>query len=289
MTLDSSLPGADLPFSRDPRDPEPGVGHRIALVSAVDPALLELAALSLHGEDALVLAVTIHPDEGPDGVVRLTSTETAVPAGPAGLTAPDGEGSSACAPAPALPEPVVLDVDMPTPCPTCSLREVLLAVAEDRAADEPGGATVILLPPAIEIVHLVPRLAAELEGVPGATLAGVAHAVLTSTAVDDILTHIPLAVRGLAWGEGDARCTGEVHMLGLGYADVVVALVDAHNHDRRLVLCDQQILLVLLRHTVEQTALREVGTGSGGNEERHNDTDQDVRPNAFFGCSSLGW
>ena len=224
MTLDSSLPGADLPFSRDPRDPEPGVGHRIALVSAVDPALLELAALSLHGEDALVLAVTIHPDEDPDGVVRLTSTETAVPAGPAGLTAPDGEGGSACAPAPALPEPVVLDVDMPTPCPTCSLREVLLAVAEDRAADEPDGATVILLPPAIEIVHLVPRLAAELEGVPGATLAGVAHAVLTSTAVDDILTHIPLADRGLAWGEGDARCTGEVHMVGLGYADVVIAV-----------------------------------------------------------------
>ena len=218
MTLDSSLPGADLPFSRDPRDPEPGVGHRIALVSAVDPALLELAALSLHGEDALVLAVTIHPDEGPDGVVRLTSAE------PAGAAAFDGEGGSACAPAPALPEPVVLDVDMPTPCPTCSLREVLLAVAEDRAADEPGGATVILLPPAIEIVHLVLRLAAELEGVPGATLAGVAHAVLTSTAVDDILTHIPLADRGLAWGEGDARCTGEVHMLGLGYADVVIAV-----------------------------------------------------------------
>lgn len=209
MTLDSSRPGADRPASHGPHDPAAGADHRIALISAVDPALLDLAALSLHGEDALVIAATIRPDQGEHGVISLSS---------AGSQAPDGE------PSPALVEPAVLDVDMPTSCPTCSLREVLLAVAEDRAADEPGGATVILLPPAIEIVHLVPRLAEALEAVPGAALAGVAHAVLTATAVDEILTHIPLADRGLAWGEGDPRCTGEVHMLGLGYADVVIAV-----------------------------------------------------------------
>ncbi|WP_080461837.1 GTP-binding protein [Actinomyces gaoshouyii] len=206
MTFDSSPPGANPPPSRSPHA---DAGHRIALIGAVDPALLDLAALSLHGEDALVIATTIHPDRGEHGVISLSSV---------GSEALDGE------PSPALAEPAVLDIDMPMPCPTCALREVLLAVAQDRAADDPRGATVILLPPAIEIVHLAPRLAEALEAVPGVALAGVAHAVLTVTAVDEILTHIPLADRGLAWGEGDPRCTGEVHMLGLGYADVIIAV-----------------------------------------------------------------
>lgn len=177
--------------------------HRLALVGAVDPLLLDLVGLSLQGEDALVIAAQFRPEEGGYGAVHLTAVD------------PDaGLGSG---------EPVAIDVPMSFACQTCSLRDVLLAVAEDRANMEPVGATVVLLPPALELVHLVPRLAAEVERLDGVRLAGVAHVISTDTAVEDLLFHRPLAERALA-APGDERCTGEVHMVGLGYADLIIAV-----------------------------------------------------------------
>ena len=41
--------------------------HRLALVSAVDPVLLDLTALSLSGQEALVLTATLHSGWRPDG------------------------------------------------------------------------------------------------------------------------------------------------------------------------------------------------------------------------------
>ena len=107
---------------------------------------------------------------------------------------------------------------MPSTCPTCSLREVLAAVAQDRAAQDPGGTTVILLPAAIELAHLLPGLAEELAGT-GVRLAGAAHVLDATTALDELLEH-----RLLAAFPGDSRCTGAVHLANLGYADVVLAL-----------------------------------------------------------------
>ena len=107
---------------------------------------------------------------------------------------------------------------MPYTCPTCSLREVLAAVAQDRAAQEPGGTTVILLPAAIELAHLLPGLAEELAGT-GVRLAGAAHVLDATTALDELLEH-----RLLAAFPGDSRCTGAIHLANLGYADVVLAL-----------------------------------------------------------------
>lgn len=173
--------------------------HSLALVGAVDPVLLELIALSLHGEDALVVTIALRPDDGEDGVIRLSADE--------GL----GDG------------PQRIDIPPPTGCWTCSLREVIVAVVEDRAQIDPDGVTVVLLPPGIETVHLVPGLAADLAAMSGVRLAGVAHAVNVDTAVECLLDHHPLSEHGAAL-PGDDRCAAEVHVVAVGYADVVVVL-----------------------------------------------------------------
>ncbi|WP_194949244.1 GTP-binding protein [Actinomyces trachealis] len=193
-------------------------GHALALIGAVDPALLDLVELSLTGEDCLVIRASLMPDVD-DGVVRLTSWGHG---GAAALDLRELAGG-----------PAVVDVPIPTDCLTCSLREVLLAVAEDRARDEPQGTTVVLLPPAIELPHLVPGLAHDLEEMAQeediqapaqAHLAGVAHLIDAERALADLLDHHPLTESGLALSEHDTRCTGEVHLVNLGYADVIVSV-----------------------------------------------------------------
>ena len=193
---------ADIPGSAAAADSR----HTLAVVGAVEPALLDLVDLSLAGQDAVVIRAGLH--FGADGevesghaddddLVRLVSHSSA-------------EGFD--------DDPVRLDVPMPYTCPTCSLREVLVAVAQDRSAQDPGGTTVILLPAAIELAHLVPRLAEDLVDT-GVRLAGAAHVLDATTALDELLEH-----RLLAAFPGDCRCTGAVHLANLGYADVVLAL-----------------------------------------------------------------
>ena len=190
---------ADIPGS--PADGR----HTLAVIGAVDPVLLDLVDLALAGQDAVVIRAGLHfaaddetgSSDTDDDLVRLVSHSSA-------------EGFD--------DEPVRLDVPMPSTCPTCSLREVLAAVAQDRAAQEPGGTTVILLPAAIELAHLLPGLAEELAGT-GARLAGAAHVLDATTALDELLEH-----RQLSAFPGDSRCTGAVHLTNLGYADLVLAL-----------------------------------------------------------------
>ena len=185
--------------------------HCLALVSAVDPLLVDLTALALHGEEALALTASLHDDGAPaaggpsapgaeDGFIRLTAAHVPF-------------GGAEAAP--------VLDVARTTDCWTCSLREVLLAVVEDRARLEPDGATVVLLPPGVELIHLAPRLADDLARLPGVTLAGLAHVIDVDAAARDLLTHRP-APESVAVVED--QCAGELHMVALGYADAVVAL-----------------------------------------------------------------
>ncbi|SPT53444.1 Cobalamin synthesis protein cobW C-terminal domain [Actinomyces bovis] len=192
-------------------------GHALALVSAVDPALLDLVELTLTGEDCLVIRATLLP-ELDDGVVRLTSW------GHGGATLNLNELEAG---------PAVVDVPLPADCLTCSLREVLLAVAEDRANSEPDSTTVVLLPPAIELPHLVPGLAHDLSELAndgstptpaGLHLTGVTHLIDAQQALADLLDHHPLSELGLALSEHDTRCTGEVHLVNLGYADLIVSV-----------------------------------------------------------------
>ena len=189
--------------------------HCLALISAVDPLLVDLTALALHGQDALVLTASLHaggadPADGPDAtvlkedVIRLTAAQVPIDGGDGGAETPPA-----------------LHVAPTSECWTCSLREVLLAVVEDRARLEPDGATVVLLPPGVELIHLAPRLGDDLARIPGAALAGLAHVIDIDTAARDLLTHqeLPGSVAAV-----EGRCAGELHMVALGYADVVVAL-----------------------------------------------------------------
>ena len=198
--------------------------HCLALISVVDPLLVDLVALALHGEDALVLTASLHagPDAGPG---------TDLSAAPGSVTAADAPGdpgladgfirlTAAQVPLDAGTAPV-LDIARTTGCWTCSLREVLLAVVEDRARLDPDGATVVLLPPGVELIHLAPCLADDLARLPGVTLAGLAHVIDVDAAARDLLTHCP-APESVAVVED--QCAGELHMVALGYADAVVAL-----------------------------------------------------------------
>lgn len=198
--------------------------HCLALISVVDPLLVDLVALALHGEDALVLTASLHagPDAGPG---------TDLSAAPGSVTAADAPGdpgladgfirlTAAQVPLDAGTAPV-LDIARTTDCWTCSLREVLLAVVEDRARLDPDGATVVLLPPGVELIHLAPCLADDLARLPGVTLAGLAHVIDVDAAARDLLTHRP-APESVAVVED--QCAGELHMVALGYADAVVAL-----------------------------------------------------------------
>nr|WP_203234014.1 GTP-binding protein [Actinomyces sp. 565] len=184
-----------------------GAVHCLTLISAVDPLLLDLAALALHGEEALVIQATLVPEQGEHGVIRLATMSP--------IESDSGTVSSAMS---------VIDVPRSRECWTCSLREVLIAVGADRARIEADGTTVILLPVGVELVHLVPGLAVELELMPGVTLAGVAHVIDLDSAADQLLEHRSLAAfAGGAYAD-DGRCSGEIHMAGIGYADVVVTL-----------------------------------------------------------------
>ena len=169
--------------------------HCLALISAVDPLLVDLTALALHGQDALVLIASLHAG-GEEDFIRLTAAQ--VP-----INGEDGIDRGAQA-------PPTLHVARTSECWTCSLREVLVAIAEDRARLEPDGATVVLLPPGIELIHLAPRLAEDLDDVPGAALAGLAHVIDVDTAARDLLTHQELPDSVVA---GEGQCAGEVHMV----------------------------------------------------------------------------
>ena len=180
--------------------------HTLAVIGAVEPALLDLVDLSLAGQDAVVIRAGLH--FGADGEVESGHTDDDDLVRLVSHSSAEGFDD----------EPVRLDVPMPYTCPTCSLREVLVAVAQDRSVQDPGGTTVILLPAAIELAHLVPRLAEDLAGT-GVRLAGTAHVLDATTALDELLEH-----RLLAAFPGDSRCTGAIHLANLGYADVVLAL-----------------------------------------------------------------
>ncbi|CED90810.1 CobW/P47K protein [Actinomyces succiniciruminis] len=177
--------------------------HCLTIISAVDPALLDLTALALHGEGALVIRARLLPERGEHGVVRLTTASMS-----------DAASSTTS----------VIDIPRSKDCWTCSLREVLVAVGEDRARIEPDGTTVIMLPVGVELVHLVPTLVDELELLPGVVLAGVAHVIDADSAAEDLLEHRPLSAFAGESYAADGRCSGEIHMVAIGYADVVVAL-----------------------------------------------------------------
>ena len=51
--------------------------HCLALISAVDPLLVDLTALALHGQDALVLTASLYAG-GEDDFIRLTAAQVPI-------------------------------------------------------------------------------------------------------------------------------------------------------------------------------------------------------------------
>ena len=102
--------------------------------------------------------------------------------------------------------------------------------------------------------------------------------------------------------DGDARVArdGEQRRLVLGgvdggdhegvaAADVARALIDAHDHDGRLVLGGEQLLLLLGLAAVEQAALGEVRARRRREDEDEDGAEQDVGPDAALFRPSFRW
>lgn len=125
-----------------------------------------------------------------------------------------------------LEELEVREVPLAHSCMTCSLREGIapwLAELADSGLER----LILALPVAVEALSCVPSLA-DLT-TPGGPLEGITvttqfHLVDVATAESDMFDHAPLSDLGLAMFEGDERCTGEILMNGVGYADLVCAL-----------------------------------------------------------------
>lgn len=167
----------------------------ISVLSTTDPFLRDVTSLCA-GDGTDVLACDLSEDS-----VLLH------------LARPDGSGWER-------------EVPLAHPCLTCSLREAVVpALAE--LAGLGVEALLLALPVAVEPLNALPALDDLMspgEVLDNCRLVGSVHAVDLTTAARDLLDHVPLAERGLALFEEDERCTGEVLMMSLGYADVVLAL-----------------------------------------------------------------
>ena len=100
----------------------------------------------------------------------------------------------------------------------------------------------------------------------------------------DLVVAMPLDLHARVARHGKERCLVLLRIdhrdhQGVGAADVVFSLVDAHDHDGRLVLCGQEMLLVRFWLLLVQEARRseERTRRSGGKKEEY---DGDIRPDA---------
>lgn len=166
---------------------------RLSILSSLHPLMRDIVTFALHDTcHALSVEVTATS-------VRLS------------LTTPEGESEHT-------------EIPLAHPCITCSMREGILPAIIEQA--ELGCERLLLaLPAAIDALSIVPTLAdiIEAEMLP-IHLSAVAHCVDINTACDDLLSHTPLRDKGLAVIDEDERCTGEILMVSLGYADVLIAL-----------------------------------------------------------------
>lgn len=109
-------------------------------------------------------------------------------------------------------------------CATCALRAAIIKFTLERCESE--AETLLFLPPGIELIHLMPGLSAELDELPERPikLLGVTHIIDSDTASDDLLGHRELRDLNAELFDGDDRCLAEVHLMNLGYADVILTL-----------------------------------------------------------------
>ncbi|MBB6334902.1 GTP-binding protein [Schaalia hyovaginalis] len=118
------------------------------------------------------------------------------------------------------------EVPLAHACMSCSLREgVIPWLVELRDAGLER--LILVLPVNVEALTCIPALAdltAPSQILEGVEVCTQAHLVDLAQASEDLFAHVPLEDLGLAIFEGDERCTGEVLMNGVGYADLIIAL-----------------------------------------------------------------
>ena len=180
----------------------------MTVISAVDPALLDLAELALTGCGARVFSAQLRLEP----TLEFALTES-----------PWGDGGDAD-----------FDAQPQTECVTCGLRGALGELAR-RTLRVPGDSVIVLLPACVELAHLCPGLQEELAGI-GVCLTRAAHLLDADRAREQLLRHEQLSE--LPQGDVDfsqfgrsallaadaERCAAEVHLTNLAYADAAVVV-----------------------------------------------------------------
>lgn len=172
----------------------------ISVLSSTDPLLRDITTLCVADQMEVLTC-----DLTADSVVLV-------------LTTPDATGWER-------------EIPLAHPCITCSLREAIVPTLAELARDahehDRAAGVLLALPVAIEPLNVIPALE-DLTGagetLAGCVLTGSVHALDLTTTPEDLLHHMPLAERGLALFEDDERCTGEVLMNSIGYADLLVTV-----------------------------------------------------------------
>lgn len=159
---------------------------RISILTATDPLVRSIAALSLS--DACHVLTVDLDDDG----THLTYSR--------GF------------------EQTALDVPLAHSCVACSIREAVIPFLMEENPDR----VIVALPIAVESSTIVPALSEQIAEL-GWYVSSVAHVCDLAGIAGEMLSHIPLASRGLALSEDDHRCVGEVQMINIGYADIVLA------------------------------------------------------------------
>lgn len=111
-------------------------------------------------------------------------------------------------------------------CMICSLREgITPLLAELGESNIP--ALLLALPIGAELMSTAPALVdlTRLDGpLKGMTVTRAVHIADADCAARDMFEHVPLVDAGCALFDSDDRCTGEILMNSVGYADIVCAL-----------------------------------------------------------------
>ncbi|MGV9189387.1 GTP-binding protein [Arcanobacterium canis] len=203
--------------------------HPVIAISSADPMLTDITALSIDAPATNVVGLSINGTRATFHETRLTPTD---PSSETDLIAR------------------IETHEIPGDCLTCGLRELILdcICRRIRAGIE---RTILFLPAGLELPHLAPSLAYALESLsltpgsadadidadadevsgtdtdnPLARLAGVAHLIDVDHATDHLLTHKTASEAGIAIVDDDPRCVAEIHMMNVGYADLVLVSGD---------------------------------------------------------------
>lgn len=165
--------------------------HTLHVISCTDPLLTDVLGLALNTDPSATwhARIEINDDEADHiGILSITSAT-----GDRFTTNLNGS------------------------CITCAVRAGMIEFLEGATSND----HYFFLPAGIELAHLCPGLADELHAI-NMQLGAVMHAIDSTNATTELLTHIPVAEHEAGLTPDDERCLAEIHALNLGYADLIL-------------------------------------------------------------------